>query len=65
MPDFLQQIREHSGQQQLSLYGWSLGGAISLCYTSLFKDKNIKNLMILASPINTHKSGYIASYINA
>ncbi|HBO72404.1 MAG TPA: alpha/beta hydrolase [Acinetobacter sp.] len=59
MPDFLQQIREHSGQQQLSLYGWSLGGAISLCYTSLFKDKNIKNLMILASPINTHKSGYI------
>ncbi len=59
MPDFINKIREHSGQQQLSLYGWSLGGAISLCYTSLFKDKNIKNLMILASPINTHQSGYI------
>lgn len=37
MPDFISKIREHSGQQQLSLYGWSLGGAISLCYTSLFK----------------------------
>lgn len=61
MPDFINKIREHSGQQQLSLYGWSLGGAISLCYTSLFKDKNIKNLMILASPINTHQSGYIGN----
>ncbi|MCH7309308.1 alpha/beta fold hydrolase [Acinetobacter sp. NIPH 1852] len=59
MPDFIEKIREHSGQQQLSLYGWSLGGALSLCYTSLFKDKNIKNLVILASPINTHQSGYM------
>lgn len=62
MPDFIEKIRAHSGQQQLSLYGWSLGGALSLCYTSLFKDKNIKNLMILASPINTHKSGYMGKF---
>lgn len=59
MPDFIEQIREHSGQQQLSLYGWSLGGALSLCYTALFKDENIKNMVILASPINTHQSGYM------
>ncbi|WP_109440490.1 alpha/beta fold hydrolase [Acinetobacter haemolyticus] len=62
MPDFIKKIREHSGQQQLSLYGWSLGGALSLCYTALFKDKNIQNLMILASPINTHKSGYMGKF---
>lgn len=59
MPDFIEKIREHSKQQQLSLYGWSLGGALSLCYTALFKDKNIQNMVILASPINTHKSGYM------
>lgn len=59
MPDFIEKIREHSGQQQLSLYGWSLGGALSLCYTALFKDENIKNMVILASPINTHQSGYM------
>ncbi|QER40555.1 alpha/beta fold hydrolase [Acinetobacter suaedae] len=62
MPDFIEKVREHSGQQQLSLYGWSLGGALSLCYTSLFKDKNIQNLLILASPINTHKSGYMGKF---
>lgn len=62
LPDFIEQIRQHSGQQQLSLYGWSLGGALSLCYTSLFKDKNIQNIVILASPINTHKSGYMGKF---
>ncbi|ENX32494.1 hypothetical protein F889_03476 [Acinetobacter colistiniresistens] len=62
MPDFIEKIRVHSGQQQLSLYGWSLGGALSLCYTALFKDKNIQNLVILASPINTHKSGYMGKF---
>lgn len=62
MPDFIEKIREHSGQQQLSLFGWSLGGALSLCYTALSQDKNIRNLMILASPINTHKSGYMGKF---
>ncbi|WP_139791399.1 alpha/beta fold hydrolase, partial [Acinetobacter baumannii] len=59
MPEMLKQVRIHSGQQQLSLHGWSLGGALSLCYTALFKDKDIKNLIILASPIDTHKAGYM------
>ncbi|MDC5645230.1 alpha/beta fold hydrolase [Acinetobacter baumannii] len=59
MPEMLKQVRIHSRQQQLSLHGWSLGGALSLCYTALFKDKDIKNLMILASPIDTHKAGYM------
>ncbi len=49
MPEMLKQVRIHSGQQQLSLHGWSLGGALSLCYTALFKDKDIKNLIIFAS----------------
>lgn len=42
MPEMLKQVRIHSGQQQLSLHGWSLGGALSLCYTALFKDKDIR-----------------------
>ena len=28
------QVRQHSGQQQLSLHGWSFGGLFSLCYTA-------------------------------
>lgn len=65
MPEFIGKVREHSGQQQLSLHGWSMGGAISLCYTALLQDKDIKNLMVLASPINTHKSGYMGKFYSS
>jgi polyhydroxyalkanoate synthase len=59
MPEFVQQVREHSGQQQISLHGWSLGGVFSIIYTALFQDHNIRNIIILGSPIDTHKSGYM------
>lgn len=57
LPECFHQIRTHSGQQQLSLHGWSLGGAMSLTYAALFNDQDIKNVVILGSPIDTHRSG--------
>jgi polyhydroxyalkanoate synthase len=59
MPHYIAKIRERSGQQELSLHGWSLGGVMALTYTALFLDKNIKNLIIVGSPIDTHQSGYM------
>lgn len=59
MPEFLGKVREHSGQQQLSLHGWSMGGVFTLCYTALTHDENIRNLVILGTPINSHASGAI------
>jgi len=34
LPKLLVQVRQHSGQQKLSLHGWSFGGLFSLCYTA-------------------------------
>lgn len=59
MPEFLARVREHSGQQQLSLHGWSMGGIFTLCYTALTHDPDIRNLVILGTPINSHASGAI------
>lgn len=59
LPQHLAKIRERSGQQELSLYGWSLGGVLSLTYTALFQDHHIKNIIIAGSPIDTHQSGYM------
>lgn len=59
LPDFLQRIRAHSGEQELSLHGWSMGGIITLCYGGLNLDKNIRNLVVLASPVNAHASGQL------
>lgn len=57
MPDLLARIRAHSGSQDLSLHGWSMGGICVLCYTALNKDPHIRNLIVLGSPINSHASG--------
>lgn len=59
MPEFLAKIREHSGQKQLSLHGWSMGGVFTLCYTALTHDPDIRNLVILGTPIDSHASGAI------
>ncbi len=65
MPEFLQAVRTHSGQQELSLHGWSLGGILALCYTALTHDAHIRNLVILGAPINTHASGAIGRFYQA
>jgi polyhydroxyalkanoate synthase len=57
MPTLLQEIRTHAGQQELSLHGWSLGGIMALCYAGLGIDKHIKNIIILGTPIDAHRSG--------
>lgn len=65
MPEFIQAVRTHSGQQDLSLHGWSLGGVLALCYTALTHDAHIRNLVILGAPINTHASGAIGRFYQA
>ncbi|MDO8267476.1 MAG: alpha/beta fold hydrolase [Moraxellaceae bacterium] len=65
MPEFIQAVRTHSGQQELSLHGWSLGGVLALCYTALTDDADIRNLVILGAPINTHASGALGRFYQA
>lgn len=59
MPEFLARIRSHCGHQELSLHGWSMGGVISLCYAAVSGDANIRNLVVLGSPIDSHASGQL------
>ncbi|ARU55646.1 MAG: alpha/beta fold hydrolase [Pseudomonadales bacterium] len=56
MPELLAKVREHSGQQKLSLHGWSLGGLFSLCYTAL-GDPDIENLILVGAPCDYHNNG--------
>lgn len=59
LPAFLSRVRAHSGQQELSLHGWSMGGIITLCYAGLIQDKHIRNLVVLGAPVNAHASGQL------
>src|SRR5690554_7081949 len=35
LPAYLNRVREHSGEQELSLHGWSMGGMFTLFYSAL------------------------------
>lgn len=59
MPHFLERVREHAGERQISLHGWSLGGVFTLCHAALSKDPDIRNIVIVGTPIDGHASGVI------
>lgn len=59
LPGLLEKIRRHSGEKELSLHGWSMGGIITLCYAGLIKDEHIRNLVVLGAPVNSHASGQL------
>lgn len=46
----VQEIRETSGAEEISLFGQSQGGTLCAMYASLFPDESLKNLVLLSAP---------------
>ncbi|TNE93213.1 MAG: alpha/beta fold hydrolase [Gammaproteobacteria bacterium] len=57
LPAYLNRVRAHSGEQELSLHGWSMGGMFTLFYSALSQDQHVRNAIVLGSPIDSHASG--------
>lgn len=57
-PKALAKIRAHSGSEELSLLGYCMGGLLSLLYMAASGDKQITNLVTIASPVDVHKMGW-------
>lgn len=55
MPEALKRIREHAQVQDLSLFGWCLGGLFCLMYAGMSHDVHLRNLITVASPIDTRE----------
>ncbi len=56
----LEQVREHSGVQDLSLYGWCMGGLLCLMYQGFNNDPHVRNIVTVASPIDLRGGGFVA-----
>lgn len=56
LPECLQKVAEDSGEDDVSLLGYCLGGIMAATRTALSRDKqgngNIKNLICLTTPVN-------------
>lgn len=59
MPGLVAAVREHSGSEELSLHGWSMGGGLILAYAALSGDRNIRNLITLGTAVDGHANGVL------
>ena len=55
MPEALKRVREHAQVQDLSLFGWCLGGLFCLMYAGVSHDTHLRNIVTVASPIDTRE----------
>lgn len=65
MGQALEKVREHSGVRQVSLMGWCMGGLLSLMHAGLKKNPDIRNIIIVASPIDLRSGGMVAGVAQA
>lgn len=56
MPNALQKVRDYSKQEELSLMGYCMGGLLAMLYLGSSEDKDIRNLVTIASPIDVHNA---------
>lgn len=59
LPEAVAQICQHSNSPQISLHGWSMAGVFVSLYTALHQPKEVKNLIVLGSPIDSYASGRV------
>ncbi len=54
----IREVLRASGQDELSLLGWCIGGTLSLMYAGWARDNPIRNLALLTTPVDTAGSLY-------
>ncbi len=63
LPDAVAQVVADSGSADLSLLGYCLGGVLTLLYAAAHLDAPIANLAVVATPVDFHKVGPMASML--
>jgi polyhydroxyalkanoate synthase subunit PhaC len=54
IPWALREVRRHAGEDEVSLIGWCIGGALSAMHAALEgADSPVRNLVLLTTPIDT------------
>jgi polyhydroxyalkanoate synthase len=53
----MKSVRDTSGQQEVSLIGYCMGGLLSLMYVADSGDENVRNIVTVVSPIDWDQNG--------
>jgi polyhydroxyalkanoate synthase len=62
IPDCVRQIARDSGQSDLSMLGYCMGGMLALIYAALHGDGPLKNLICLTTPVNYEGMGLFKTW---
>jgi polyhydroxyalkanoate synthase len=53
LPECVARVLEHSGEQELSIVGYCVGGLLTLLYAGLHPQPPLKNLVCMAAPVDS------------
>lgn len=56
----IEQVRQHSGSDEVSMMGWCMGGLLILLNSGFSQDPRVKNIVTVASPIDLRGGGIVA-----
>jgi polyhydroxyalkanoate synthase len=57
IPTCISKVQEDSGEQDVSIVGYCMGGVLSLIYAATHADGPMKNLVCITTPVDWHKMG--------
>ncbi len=57
IPACISKIQEETGEDDISIIGYCMGGALSVIYAATHPDGPLKNLICFTTPINWHEMG--------
>lgn len=63
--DCVEQVVKDSGEPDVSLVGYCMGGLLSVCYTALNPDGPVKNLACFTTPVNGDGMGLFKRWLTS
>jgi polyhydroxyalkanoate synthase len=57
LPAALKAVRGRSGERELSIFAYCMGGLLALMYAAVSQDRQIRNIVTVASPVDMHQAG--------
>jgi polyhydroxyalkanoate synthase len=64
LPRAVKQVLRHSGAKELTMFGYCIGGTLSAMYAAAHPDAPLKNLILLATPIDFTDAGLYTAWLN-
>lgn len=65
IPDCVRRVQEETGEEEVSVVGYCMGGVLSTIYAATHADGPLKNLVCFTTPINWHEMGLFSVWSDA